>query len=159
MLHQDMHRQGAFRKGHFDSLVRKCLRLYRSQYMALNQSIQSEKLRSMKTIPITRNVLACSRYLKVSTRPLVLAMSGSTALACHVRRAGEKVGYTYPQEPREVEMHGPTPVLDYLTPDSTSSFLPLPQLADPLDGVDGLDITARSMIQANLDTNRHSAGS
>ena len=44
VLHQDMHGQGAFRKGHFDSLVRKCLRLYRSQYMALNQSIQSEKL-------------------------------------------------------------------------------------------------------------------
>ena len=55
----------------------------------------------------------------------------------------------------EVEMRGPTPVLDYFTPDSTISFLPLPQLADPLEGVEGLDDMARSLIQANLDTNRH----
>ena len=50
-------------------------------------------------------------------------------------------------------MRGPTPVLDYLTQESTNSFLPLPQLADPLDGVVGLDDVARSMIQANLATN------
>ena len=81
-------------------------------------------------------------------------MSGSTGLARHVRKAREKVCYTYPEEPREVEMRGPTPVLDYLTPESTNSFLPLPPLADPLDGVDGLDMTARAMIQANLETNK-----
>ena len=81
-------------------------------------------------------------------------MSGSTSLARQVRSSGEDVGYVYPPEPVEVEMRGPTPVLDCLTPQDTSKFFPLPELLDPLDGVEGVDNVAASMIRANNDTNR-----
>ena len=81
-------------------------------------------------------------------------MSGSTRLARHVRKAGEGVGYIYPEEPTEVELRGPTPVLDCLTPRDTSACFPLPLLTDPTDGVAGLDEVALAMIRANHETNR-----
>ena len=81
-------------------------------------------------------------------------MSGSTSLARQVRSSGEDVGYVYPPEPVEVEMRGPTPVLDCLTPQDTSKFFPLLELLDPLNGVEGVDNVAASMFRANNDTNR-----
>ena len=135
VLHQDMHQQGAFKKGHLDSLVRKYLRPSDTQYLALKRSIQPEKLfekyeddpKYKYIFNYTRDgrdVLTCSRYLKVSTRPLVLAMSCSTGLAHHVRKAREKVGYTYPREPKEVEICGPTPVLNYVSHSRQHQLLP-----------------------------------
>ena len=84
---------------------------------------------------------------------MFLAMSGSMDLARQVRSAGETVGFVYPEKPVEVEMRGPTPVLDCLTPMDISGFSPLPAQMDVTDGVE-LDNMALSIIRANQETNR-----
>ena len=97
-----------------------------------------------------RDMGTVTRQLRIALRPFVLAMSGSTDLARHLRKMGEAAGFTYPEEPAKVVMKGPTPVLDFLTPADTSSFLPLPHLMCPTEGVEGLDPVTVSMIQANF---------
>ena len=100
-----------------------------------------------------RDVGSVNRQLRIALRPFVLAISGSTDLARLVRRMGEAAGYTFPQVPAKVTMRGPTPVLDYLSPSDTSSFLPLPELMCPTEGVEGLDPIKVSMIRSNADVN------
>ena len=84
---------------------------------------------------------------------MVLAMSDCTDLARQIMKTGETVGYKYPDQPQEVEMRGPTPVLDCLTPNDTSVCYPLPHQMDVTDGVE-LDIAALAIIKANQETNR-----
>ena len=138
------------------------LRLTKAQQRACNQNLKMEEFFSKYAddpdyayiFDYKRDVVTCTTHLRIATRPYVLAMSGSTSLARQVRSSGEDVGFLYPPEPVEVEMRGPTPVLDCLTPTDTSNFFPLPPLLDPLDGVDNVDIAAAAMIRANNDTNR-----
>ena len=80
---------------------------------------------------------------------MVLAMSGST----QVRSAGESAGFKYPDKPQEVEMRGPTPVLDCLTPSDNSVCFPLPHQMDVTEGVE-VDHLALGILRANQETNR-----
>ena len=159
-LHKEIHGQGTFRRGHFDEVTKKYLRLSKTQHQEVHQYIETERLfaryannpKYQHIFNYKRDVLTCSRELKVCTRPFVKAMSAATDLAREVRAAGENVGYTYPVKPLEVEMRGPTPVLDCLTPEDTSNFLPLPSMVDPLHGVQ-VDDVAKSLIRTNHATN------
>ena len=62
-----------------------------------------------------RDMGTVTRQLRIALRPFVLAMSGSTDLARHLRKMGEAAGFTYPEEPAKVVMKG-------LTLSSTSSL-------------------------------------
>ena len=79
-------------------------------------------------------------------------MSGAIDLARKVRKAGEGVGFTY-DEPKEIQMQGPTPVMDCLTPADTSGLLELPHLEDPAKDIKGLDNVTKSLIQATHEVN------
>ena len=160
-LHQTIHGQGKFRRGHFDDITKKFYRLTPAHHKLLVKNIESEDLFTAYAndkkfdyiFQYKKDVLTCVRQLRVSTRPFVLAMSNSTDLARHVRKAGEDAGYKYPEEPPEVPMRGPTPVVDCLTPSETKDTFPLPGLTDPTEGVIGLDDLSRSMIRTNHDSN------
>ena len=77
-----------------------------------------------------------------------MALSEGTGLSRLTRAAGENLGFTYPDEPVEVSLRGPTPVSDYLTP-LGGGLEALPHIMDPLEGVQGLDEIQISMIEAN----------
>ena len=43
-----------------------------------------------------KRILTVLKQLRVSSRPLVLAVSSATDLARHTRATGESIGYSYP---------------------------------------------------------------
>ena len=134
--------------------------LTKLQNTVLNQNIETEGLfdryehdKDFEAIfDYKRDIVSAIRQLRIALRPLVLGVSSSTELARKIRKAGEAAGFKFPEEPAEVQMRGPTPVLDYLTP-ASDNFKPFPDLMDPTDGVENLDAVSISMIRANHEVN------
>ena len=161
-LADKIYSQGMFKRGHFDELAKKFLFLPPEQNRLLGQNIETEDLfkpyehesRYQHIFKYKNQVLSVLRQLRISTRPLVLALSHATELARHVRKSGEKFGYTYPEVAPEVQLKGPTPVLDYLSRggEKVDGFLQLPHIMDPASGVT-LDNMAASLVKANHETN------
>ena len=63
------------------------------------------------------------------------------------------MGFVYPEHPPTLALYGPAKVADYLTP-TTSGFYPMPELMDPLTGVEGVDPVMRAVIESNNKVNR-----
>ena len=51
-----------------------------------------------------RDLTVMIRQLRIALRPFVLAISGATDLARHVRRCGEAASFTFPEKPALVAM-------------------------------------------------------
>ena len=101
-----------FRKGHFDDLAKAHLCTNKLTHLLLNKGMESEELfkafehkpKYKHIFEYKRDVGSVNRQLRIALRPFVLAISGSTDLARHVRKMGEAAGYTFPQEPAKVVM-------------------------------------------------------
>ena len=149
-----------FKKDHFDDLTRKFLFLAPDQNATLMKNIETEDLfkpyetnqRYQNIFRLKNQLVSVIRQFRITARPLVLALSHSTDLARHTRAAGESLGYKYPEQPAEINMRGPTPVQDYLTP-TEDSFMALPHMLDPTDGVENLDSVQLTLLNANHTTN------
>lgn len=106
-LAEKIYSQGMFKRGHFDELSKKFLFLPAEQNQLLSQNIETEDLfrpyehesRYQHIFKYKNQVLSVLRQLRISTRPLVLALSHSTELARHVRKS-EKV-----QERKTLQPH------------------------------------------------------
>ena len=102
------------RKGHFDELSKAHLCLTQLQHMLLNKGVEQEALfkeyehkrKFAHIFEYKRDISSVIRMLRIALRPFVLAVSGSTDLARHVRRCGEAAGFTFPEQPAQVVMRG-----------------------------------------------------
>ena len=70
-----------------------------------------------------------------------------------LRCTGEQLGYKYPDHPPQMSLYGPSKISDYLTP-HIASFIPMPELMDPLTGVEGLDPVMTGMVASNHEVNK-----
>ena len=142
----------------FDELTREYLFLPQGQNEALTKSVQLEKMllkfkkdRSHANIfQYVEQMAKVAKHLRISERPIVLAMGELTRFMNAVKMNGKNLGFLYPAQGPMVQLLGPRKFQDQL------AYKQLPVLPLPMPSLDSLlkDTSVssqdRELIAANL---------
>ena len=142
----------------FDELTREYLFLPQGQNEVLTKSVQLEKMllkfKKDKThsniFQYVEQLAKVAKHLRISERPIVLAMGELTRLMNAVKMNGKNLGFLYPPQGPLVQLLGPRKFRDQL------AYSQLPGLPLPLASLDNLlkDTTVspqdRELIATNL---------
>ena len=124
----------------FDELTREFLFLPQNQNETLTKSVQLEKmLLKFKKDKVHSNVFQyveqmakVAKHLRISERPIVLAMGELARLMNAVKMNGKNLGFLYPAQGPVVQLMGPRKFRDQL------AYTNLPILPLPLPSLDSL---------------------
>ena len=142
----------------FDELTREYLFLPQGQNEALTKSVQLEKMflkfkkdKSHANIfQYVEQMAKVAKHLRISERPIVLAMGELTRFMNAVKMNGKNLGFLYPAQGPLVQLLGPRKFQDQL------AYKQLPVLPLPMPSLDSLlkDTSVspqdRELIAANL---------
>ena len=142
----------------FDELTREYLFLPQGQNEALTKSVQLEKMflkfkkdKSHANIfQYVEQMAKVAKHLRISERPIVLAMGELTRFMNAVKMNGKNLGFLYPAQGPMVQLLGPRKFQDQL------AYKQLPILPLPTPSIDSLLMDTsvspgdRELIAANL---------
>ena len=142
----------------FDDLTREYLFLPQGQNEALTKSVQLEKMflkfkkdKSHANIfQYVEQMAKVAKHLRISERPIVLAMGELTRFMNAVKINGKNLGFLYPAQGPMVQLLGPRKFQDQL------AYKQLPVMPLPMPSVDSLLMNTsvssedRELVAANL---------
>ena len=145
----------------FEDLTKEFLFLPQGQNEVLTKAIQLEKMflkfkkdKNYSNIFLYVEQLAkVAKHLRISERPVILALSELTRFMNEVRNCGKDLGFLYPEEAPLVRLLGPRKVRDRLAYRQLPSLpLPFPSLDCLLKGTEvsskGRETKAMKSIKA-----------
>ena len=140
----------------FDDLVKKNVHLSYEQDRELSSDLKLEKILEGKgnqgMVREVRNVaLRNLSNKRKADRPLILLVDKTDAGIRDLKNVGISAGLEFPADPPTCDLMGPDPVKNHLAYSSSETLLPLPKLANVLEGVEIASQEAKEKIEKNID--------
>ena len=141
----------------FEDLTKEFLFLGQDQNEALTKNLQIERLlqkykrdkQYSHIFKYVEDLSKITKHYRVSERPVFMAMAELTRVLDAVRQHGMDLGFLYPEIPPNCQLLGPR-IFPNLLSYTQMPIMPLPPLADVLEGVTDISEADRSSVTAKV---------